>query len=197
LHGYTSEDRAASARLLHQVATDATARPALRWRAADDLAELGIPGRDAAGTALRSMTADHTLLVTARAKAARLLAQIRRSSFGEALTVLRDLCATGNPLHRRQVLLAMGALDTTGAVPPLCAMAHDRTLSPVARLRCAQALAQLRRDQRETASVVARELMRDDGVPRHVRARAACDLARWSALCREEARELLRTLGAG
>jgi hypothetical protein len=52
-----------------------------------------------------------------------------------------------------------------------------------------------RRDQRETASVVARELMCDDTVPRHVRARAARDLARWSELCREEARELLRTLG--
>jgi hypothetical protein len=195
LHGYTSEDRATSARVLQQIATNASTRPALRWRVAEDLAELGVPGRDAAVTALRSITADHTLPVTARAKAARLLAEIRPSSHSEALTVLRELGDTDNPLRRRQVLLALGALDTTEAVPPLRAMAQDRTLSPVVRLRCAQALAQLRRDQRETVSIVARELMRDITVPRHVRARAARDLARWSELCREEAHDLLRTLG--
>jgi HEAT repeat protein len=181
--------------VLQQIATNASTRPALRWRVAEDLAELGVPGRDAAVTALRSITADHTLPVTARAKAARLLAEIRPSSHSEALTVLRELGDTDNPLRRRQVLLALGALDTTEAVPPLRAMAQDRTLSPVVRLRCAQALAQLRRDQRETVSIVARELMRDITVPRHVRARAARDLARWSELCREEAHDLLRTLG--
>jgi Domain of unknown function (DUF1996) len=52
-------------------------------------------------------------------------------------------------------------------------------LGPVVRVRCAEALAELRRDQRETASVVARTLMHDDTLPRHVRCRAACDLARW------------------
>ncbi len=88
----------------------------------------------------------------------------------------------------------MGSLDTTEAVPPLRAMMHDRTLGPIVQLRCAEARAQLRRDQRETASVVARELMRDEAVPRHVRSRAARDLARWSELCREETRDLLRAL---
>lgn len=196
LVGYTVEDRAASARVLHLIATDTTARPALRWRAARDLAELGVPGRDGAVAALRSITADDTLPVTARAEAARLLAEIRPSSRAEALTVLQGLAGTDNPLHRRQVLLAMGSLDTTEAVPPLRAMLHDRTLGPVVRLRCAEALAQLRRDQRETASVVARELMRDEAVPRHVRVRAARHLARWSELCRDEARDLLREVDA-
>ncbi|MGH3753575.1 MAG: NACHT domain-containing protein [Pseudonocardiaceae bacterium] len=67
LLGYTIEDRAASARVLHLIATDATARPALRCRVAQDLAELGVPGRDRAADALRSITADDTLPVTARA----------------------------------------------------------------------------------------------------------------------------------
>jgi cellulose synthase operon protein C len=194
LLGYAIEDRAASARVLHQIATDTTARPALRWRAAQDLAKLGVPGRDKAADALRSITVDDTLPVTARAKAARLLAEIRPSSLNEALSILQGLTSTDNPLHRRQVLLAMGSLDTTEAVPPLHAMVRDRTLGPVARLRCAEALAQLRRDQRETASVVARELMHDKAVPRHVRSRAARDLAHWSELCRTEARDLLRAL---
>jgi HEAT repeat protein len=144
--------------------------------------------------ALRSITDDDTLPVSARAEAARLLAKIRPSSLGEALTILRRLAGTDNPLRRRQVLLAMGSLDATEAVPPLRAMVHDCTLGPVVRLRCAEALAQLRRDQRETASVVARELMRDKAVPRHVRSQAARNLARWSELCRDEARDLLRAL---
>jgi hypothetical protein len=191
---YTTEDRAASARVLHLIATDTTTRPALRWRVAQDLAKLGILGQERAVAALRSITVDDTLPVTARAEAARLLAEIRPSSLGEALTVLQGLTGTDNPLHRRQVLLAMGSLDTTGAVPPLRAMVHDGTLGPVVRLRCAEALAELRRDQRETASVVARELMRDEAVPCHVRPRAARDLARWSELCRQEARDLLHAL---
>lgn len=194
LLGYTIEDRAASARVLHLIATDATARPALRWRVAQELAELGVPGRDGAADALRSIIADDTLPVTARAEAARLLAKIRPSSLGAALTVLHGLAGADNPLHRRQVLMAMGSLDATEAVPPLRAMIHDRTLGPVVQLRCAEALAELRRDQRETASVVARELMRDEAVPRHVRPRAARNLARWSELGREEARDLLRAL---
>lgn len=194
LLGYTVEDRATSARVLHLIATDTTVRPALRWHAAQELAELGVPGRKQAVVALRSITADDTLPVTARAEAARLLATIRPSSLSETLTVLHRLAGTDNPLHRRQVLLAMGSLDTTEAVPPLRAMMHDRTLGPVVRLRCAEALAKLRRDQRETASVVARELMHDQAVPCHVRSRAARDLAQWSELCRGEARDLLQAL---
>jgi cellulose synthase operon protein C len=149
LLGYTIEDRAAAAQVLHQIATDATARPALRCNAAEDLAKLGIPGRDKAADALGSITVDDTLPVTARAAAARLLAKIRPSSLGKALTILQELTGTDNPLHRRQVLLAMGSLDTTEAVPPLRAMTRDRTLGPVVRLRCTEALAELRRDQRK------------------------------------------------
>jgi hypothetical protein len=191
---YTVKDRTASARVLHLIATDTTMRPALRWRAAQDLAELGAPGRDEAAAALRSITTDDTLPVIARAQAARLLASIRPSSRSEALTILHRLTDTNNPLHLRQILLAIGSLDTTKAVPPLRAMAHDGTLGPVVRLRCAEALAQMRRDQRETASMVARELMGNEAVPHHIRFLAARDLAQWSELCREEARDRLRVL---
>ena len=86
------------------------------------------------------LSADDTLPVTARAQAARALATIQPGSLGEALALLHGLASTDNPLHRRQVLLAMGSLDTTEAVPPLRAMAHDSTLGPVVRLRCAEAL---------------------------------------------------------
>lgn len=194
LDAYAIEDRLAAARVLHRIATDPATRPALRWKTAEDLAKFGAPGRDHAVEALRSLSADDTLPVTTRAQAARLHATIRPSSLGAALTILQELASTDNPLHRRQVLLAMGSLDTTEAVPPLRAMAHNSTLGPVVRLRCAEALAQLRRDQRETASVVARELMHDHTVPSHVRSHAARDLAHWSELCRQKARDLLHTL---
>ncbi|MGH3698400.1 MAG: HEAT repeat domain-containing protein [Pseudonocardiaceae bacterium] len=109
---------------------DERARPALRWRVTQDLAKLGVPGRDAAAAALRSLTADETLPVTARAQAARLLAEIRPGNLREALTILRGLADTKNPLHRRQVLLALGSLDTTEAVPPLLTMLRDHALTP-------------------------------------------------------------------
>jgi cellulose synthase operon protein C len=70
-------------------------------------------------------------------------------------------------------------------------MAQDTTLSPVVRLRCAEALAQLFLDQRDTASLVARKLMHDQHTPWHVRRHAARNLARWSELCRHEAREVI------
>jgi uncharacterized protein (UPF0147 family) len=191
---YSVEDRAASARVLDTVATDTTARAALRWRAAKDLARLGSAGRQRATRALESIAADGTLPVTARAEAARLLAEIRPDRRGHALNTLRDLLNTDNPHHRLTVLRAIGSIDTTEATPTLRTMARDRLLGPVVRLRCAEALTNLRRDQHEAAAIVARELMNDDGVPRHVRVRAARDLARWSELCREEARSQLRAL---
>ena len=42
--------------------------------------------------------------------------------------------------------------------------------------------------------MVARELMHDDTVPCHIRSRAARDLAQWSELCRQEARDTLKVL---
>jgi cellulose synthase operon protein C len=62
------------------------------------------------------------------------------------------------------------------------------------RWRAAEAMAKLRRDLREEASIVAREVANDETAPWHVRRRAAAGLAKWSAICREEARRILREL---
>jgi hypothetical protein len=75
-------------------------------------------------------------------------------------------------------------------------MAHDRALDAGVRLRAAQAMANLRRDRRESAAVVAREIMWDDAVPQHIRINAAGELARWSDLCRSEAQAVLVDLNA-
>lgn len=193
---YTASDRASAAALFHQIATDPTSRPALRHQAANQLAQLGTPGHQQATAALRAMATDPMLPVTARTQAARLLGELRPSARREALTILRGLTGTANPLHRVQVHRAIGALDTAEPLTALRAMAQDHTLSPVVRLRSAQALARLRTDHREAASLVARELMNDHTVAHHIRAHAAGHLARWSALCRQEARETLRALRA-
>jgi cellulose synthase operon protein C len=190
---HTADDRATAAHILHGIATTPTIRAALRWRAARDLADLGRPGQDMAVEALRAITADGTLPVTARANAARELVKARPTCIDEATDSLHALTTTPNPLHRIQVYLAMGALDTTTATPALRTMAEDRTLTPVTRMRAAEAVAQLRRDYHEPAAIVARELMHDHAVPRHVRATAARNLARWSALCRQEARSAATT----
>ena len=70
-------------------------------------------------------------------------------------------------------------------------MANDRTLGPVVRLTASEAMFGLRRDYREAAAIVAREVAHDEQVPRHVRVHAARNLAKWSDLCRPEARALL------
>jgi len=182
------------ARVLHGIASDPTVCGALRWRAARALAGLGPAGRAQAIPALLSISTDDTLPATARANAARELAKTSPDCRHDALDILHTLTSSANPLHRVQIYLAMGTLDTTDATPALRTMADDRTLGPVARLRSAEALAQLRRDHREAASIVVRELMHDPTIPRHIRTIAACHLACWSALCRQEARDLLHTL---
>jgi uncharacterized protein (UPF0147 family) len=149
-----------------------------------------------ATAALYAMATDPALPVTARTRAATLLGELRPKARLEALTILRDLAGTANPLHRVQVHRAIGALDAADPLTALRTMAQDHTIGPLVRLRSAQALAQLRTDQRETASLVARELMNDPTVAHHIRERAAGQFARWSALCRQEARETLHALRA-
>jgi len=188
-------DRAAAADVLDTIATDPTVPAALRWRAAADLAHLGTRGRQRAAGRLRALSTDPTLPVTARALAARTLADTSPGRIPEAVATLRGLAETANPLHRHAVLLALGPLDPAAALPQLRAMAKDQTLPPVARLRCATALATLRRDERDTAATVARDLLHDNRVRPHVRQHAARSLARWSTLCRQEARTFLRRSG--
>ena len=70
------------------------------------------------------------------------------------------------------------------------------TLDARLRLRAAHVMATLRRDRREPAAEVAREVMWDDAESRHVRIKAAGRLTRWSDLCRFKAQALLVDLNA-
>ncbi|WP_460396382.1 NACHT domain-containing protein [Actinophytocola sediminis] len=189
----STEDRTTAIRLFHEIAADTTLRPALRWRVAESLSQLGRAGRDRAAIVLRSMTLDTTLPTTSRAQAARVLSDTMPSARRDMLKMLRGMAAE-TPLHRRQVLLAAGAVDTSAATTELIATADKDGISALARLRCAEALIHLRSDHRETAAKVARSVAHDTSVATHIRRHAACDLARWSDLCRAEAQELIRTL---
>ena len=184
-------DRAAAVRVLDAIASNARNRPALRWRAARDLAGFGEHGRGLGCAHLRALAFADGGTNLARSHAAEALGRLRPDLRGDCSRLLRQLAATPNPLHRCLILYALGTFQPAEAARTLRAMADDRTLRPVVRLRCAEALAELRCDERDGASAVARELAHDTGVARHVRMTAARDLARWSALCRTEARELL------
>jgi hypothetical protein len=187
-------DRAVAARVLDAIASDATCRPALRWRVAETLADFGARGRELAAHALRAIVDDTSLPVPSRANAARVLGLARPDLRVEVVQVLRGLKNAGPPLHRKLVLEAIGLFNATEGVLGLRDLAENRALGPVVRIRCAEAMAELRRDYREAAAAVAREVAHDSAVPVHVRVRAARDLARWSDLCRGEAQELLGSL---
>ncbi|XVV00210.1 NACHT domain-containing protein [Actinosynnema sp. CA-248983] len=188
------EDRAAAVRLLAEMAADRAGRPALRAYAATDLAVMGEAGKQKATDLLREMTEDAELPVSARVSAARTLIAIAPPARRGALAVLTDLLSTPAPLLRRQVWQVLGTVKPTEAALGLLAMARDRDLIPTARVRCAETAVSLRRESRDAAAAVAREVAFDNAVPRHIRRRAARALARWSEVCRAEARHLLSTL---
>ncbi|GAA3359659.1 hypothetical protein GCM10020366_36560 [Saccharopolyspora gregorii] len=194
LAAYTVEDRAIAAATLNSLATDTSLHAALRWRVADDLADLGDRGRSLAISALLSITDDETLPIIARADAARTLIVNAPGRRRTAMATLENLRSAENPLQRIQVLRAIGLLAPDDAIHELRAVANDDTLRPAARLRCAENLLDVRHDQRELAAATARTVALNAAAPRHVRIRAARALARWSEACKEEARELLRTL---
>jgi hypothetical protein len=196
LIAFTADDRAAAADFLGRIGADRTLHPGLRLRAITNLASLGNPRRGQAMGILTRILGNGTLSTTARALTAGHLADICPARRPQVIRVLREIQDTTNPLHRIRVLAELGALSPEEATPLLRTMAEDRALRPVARLRAAEKLANLRLDQCEPAALVARELMRDERVPWHVRRHAACDLARWSLVCREEARDMIRHIDA-
>ncbi|MDX8032572.1 NACHT domain-containing protein [Lentzea sp. BCCO 10_0856] len=187
---YSADDRIAGVQLIEDIAVDERERPALRVRAATYLDDFGVVGRRRAACAARAMIAASEFPVLARAEAAMILHQVERSARREALTVLTGLVEQADPLRRVQVLGRIGEFDSMRASMHLQAMGRSE-LDPVVRMRCARALVEMRRDQREVASVIARAVAWDETVPRHVRRNAARDLARWSELMREDARALL------
>ncbi|MFE9748638.1 hypothetical protein ACFYOT_27330 [Saccharothrix saharensis] len=191
---YRPEDRAKGAELLREIAADTAQHPALRCAAASDLVRFGKPGRERAAGVAHAMAVDAGLPTTSRVRAAEVLAEAARSRRPEALAILRELCTAGKPLHRLHALRAMAALAPLEATHPLRAMTRDRDLPPVVRLRSAEALVVNHREHREPAVIAAREVAFDERLSKHVRVRAARNLARWSEVFRDDARRLLHAL---
>ncbi|WP_157767534.1 NACHT domain-containing protein [Actinosynnema pretiosum] len=194
LKRFTSQDRVAEAHLLETIAHDRAAPSALRVRSAVDLLGCGAAGRRQALPLLLGLAQDEALSVSARTKAARALVKDAPASRAPALKTLRNLLPTTTPLQRRRVWLAIGVVEPAEAALGLLEMARNPDHTPVARVRCAEAATTLRRAWKDKAAVTVREIAFDTTVPWHVRRTAARHLARWSEVCREEARELLRSL---
>ncbi|MCX2950164.1 NACHT domain-containing protein [Lentzea sp. NEAU-D7] len=188
------DDRAAGVQVLGAIATDLRLPAGMRWRAAEDLSELGIRGHEEASQALWVIANDDANPVTARANAAAVLGKISPARRRDARKILVLLSTVGKPMLRKQVLRSLGTIEPDVAARELRAMALDCDLGPVVRLRCSNAMVELRRDLREEAALVARAIAYDESVSRQVRVGAARTLAHCSALFREEARELVRSL---
>jgi uncharacterized protein (UPF0147 family) len=191
LRKHSIEDRALGVRTLHTIATDRACRPALRCRVARDLVLRGERGRRLGIAVLRAMMDDTREPLRIRVDAARTLAEQRPDLRTPVLSFLRGHANTSQPRTRLHVVHVIAQFDSGEGMPGLERMAHDSALTAGVRLRAAQAMTTLRRDRRESAAVVAREIMWDDTAPRHIRISAAGELARWSELCRSEAQAVL------
>ncbi|WP_158102613.1 NACHT domain-containing protein [Lentzea kentuckyensis] len=188
LRDYDFADRVAGARVLEEIAKDPGARPALRWRAGEELTQFGARGRESGVAVLRNIMGDEGLPVMARVEAASVVGKIRPDLRAEVVRFLRQLSADG-PLQQIKLCQAIGVFEPEEGARALCAMTNGG--APLTRIRAAEAMFGLRRDYRERAAITARNVLRDIKAPWHVRRRAACDLARWSDLCLEEARAAL------
>ncbi|GGU38385.1 NACHT domain-containing protein [Lentzea flava] len=187
-----AEDRAAAARVLEEIAADDRIHPRMRWRAAADLGELGVLGRERALVVLRNFACDEELPAAMRALAAGTWYELKPTAKREVLAVLNGL-GPESPLQRMEVLKVLAKVDFARPVTELQEMGANEP-SPVVRMWCARAMVELRRDQQEKAAAIARAVAWDETVPNHIRRRAAGDLARWSELMREDARALLSRL---
>jgi hypothetical protein len=162
---------------------------AVSWRAARALADLAPEYRDKVVNHLRHLM---STTPSARIEASRVIVQVDRRNLERAARVLRDVA--GVPIYARRALFALGELTRPYSDEAIVGLRElMRQPDFTVRWRAAEAMAILRRDLREEASIVAREVARDATAPWHVRQHAAAELAKWSALCREEAREILRS----
>lgn len=190
LRHYDVEDRAAGARVLDAIARDTGNRPALRWRAASDLADFGERGRLLGVASLDIIRADESMPVMARMHAAQRIAVVRPDLRHKMLRFLHRLLDVERPRVRVLVLHTIGQLGSDTGCLGLRDMARDIGVGPGVRLRAATAMSALRRDFREIAAMVAREMAKDETVSHHIRLKAARVWARWSELSRVEAQEL-------
>lgn len=189
LREYDFADRVAGAAALAAIAGDPMTRAALRWRAGEELTRFGEKGRERGVAVLRQIMADEKVRVVARAEAATVVGKARPDLRAEVVRLLRGL-TTDKALQRIKLHQALGVFEPEEAARALQAMAE--TAPPLVRIRAAEAMLALRRDYRERAAVTVRDVLRDAEAPWHVRRRAACDLARWSDLGLDEARDWLR-----
>ncbi|MEU7530908.1 NACHT domain-containing protein [Saccharothrix sp. NPDC042600] len=192
---YDVADRAAAFSVLHAIATDPGEKVGLRHSVASDLAGLGAPGRERAVAVLRAIATGEEFPVGARIWGARGLLEVAPACRREAMALSRGFLGTPNPLLRRRVLWGIGRWEPVEAAVGLAAMASDPGVSAVARVWCAEGVVDLWPRWREKAVAAVRAVATDESVARHVRRRAARDLALWSEVCRAEARALLSALG--
>lgn len=193
LVGYRSEDRAAAARLYHQISADPAMRPPLRRRAATDLAVLGTSGRAEAALLLRAMAVDESLPVRTRSDAANQMRNYVWTSDADMLAIQRGL-ETSTALERVHVLRSISWAPSHEAIDELLRTAADRSQTPRVRLWCARSIVERRRDLKDRCAVVAREIAFDAEAPWHIRLRAAKFLARWSEVMRADALALVLEL---
>lgn len=194
LVNFSINDRVACAQAFSSIASDASVPPALRHWAATDLTDLGARGRAEALQFLDAMARDECFPVIVRSDVADTIGTTWPTKRDEMLELQRGLLPLAEPLQRVHVLRDIGAIRVHEGVDGLNAMTADTDIGPVVRLWAAIRMFELRRDTRERAAVVAREIAFDTTVPAHVRRRAAQKLARWSEVCRQDARGLLHTL---
>lgn len=189
------DDQVAGVRVLARIAAEG--RPALRWRAGQELMWFGDEGRERGAEALLRIVEDVELPRVVRAQAARVMAHERPDTRARMVRVLDDLAETDDRCARRRVLEAVSEYRPYETAVALRELAEDPDNSAIERVRCAEAMAATHRGYREAAAMVVREVAWDDVVARHIRVRAARGLARWSDLCLREARRLITELREG
>jgi hypothetical protein len=168
-------------------------RSAARWRAAEALAAVG--ERDKAIARLHAIMRESD--VSARVRAAEALMGLCPQDLEACVGVLRAVGhgSSVRVAHRVRALVRLGSVSREHCDEAVAALREIAASDDVTvRCRAVGAMVGLRRDLREEAALVVRSVARDVDVAWHIRVRAARFLARWSALCRDEAYEVLRSL---
>ncbi|HEX8868417.1 MAG TPA: hypothetical protein VF821_22350, partial [Lentzea sp.] len=192
----TSADRAAAARLAHDIAKDSGMRSILRYQVANKLASFGAQGKVEGVLLLQAMANDRRVSPLARSWCAN---QVRAHSAAKAadmLEVQRRLAETASPLVRTVVLSSMSWAPSWDSLEELLRTAEDRKSAPRVRLLSARRVVARQRDLKDRCAVVARGIALDSEAPWHIRLRAAKCLSAWSEVVRADARELARSLKA-
>jgi uncharacterized protein (UPF0147 family) len=196
LLSWKAGDRTALASILGDLAGCPGTPPAARHQAARTLAQLGGSFRHEATTHLSTITNDPDVPAPVRAAAAKSLTGIHPRFLPASVDALRTIVGATTTkqawrIHACTVLGSFTRAHCDEAVATLreIALHHDQS-APV-RWRATHAMVGLRRDTAGEAALIVSGIVRDTTLPWHVRRRAARDLARWSPLCRDEARDFL------